>query len=186
MKKKTELIFSPDVAKRVIQENIGLFTYRPIFSAADSDVLRFRDVTRHISWTVGRSGSISVHANYRNGWHDIVQEFDLIPECNRTKRFRCGLCRTNPDEAVPSPLPDYESIEQLWLEHCLKPLAEWVRESFTDDALLCFCGSRSGTAGFICGSESQKERIMSRSDFFKAVRVTLKSGRTNKANSQPQ
>ena len=185
MKKKAELILPRDTAIKLVQDNLNLFKNRPFFEISEtgSDLLRFKGITRHISWVIGQSGSISVCADYRSECYDIVQEFDLVTERTRSRRFRCGLCRTCPGKAVSDPLPEYESIEQLWMEHCLKPLAQWTHEHFIDNALLCLCRSRGCTAAFVCSSESQKERIMGRRDFFNALPVVLKQGRTSKANS---
>ncbi len=188
MKKKAELILPRDTAIKLIQDNHSLFKNKPIFEISETgdDLLRFKGITRHINWVIGRSGSIAVCADYRNECYDIVQEFDLVPERTRAMRFRCGLCRKCPGEAVSVPIPEYESIEQLWMDHCLKPLTEWTHENFVDDALLCLCRSRGATAAFVCSSENQKERIMGRRDFFKALPVVLKQGRTSKADLQRQ
>jgi len=185
MKKKAELILPRDTAIKLVQDNLSLFKNKPIFEISETgdDLLRFKKITRHIYWVIRQSGSIAVCADYRNEFYDVVQEFDLVPELTRARRFRCGLCRTCPGEAVSDPLPEYESIEQLWMEHCLKPLAEWTHENFIDGANLCLCRSRGCTAAFVCSSESQKERIMGRRDFFKTVPVILKQGRTSKTNS---
>lgn len=176
MKKKSEFILPGDTTIKLIQDNSHLFKNKPVFktSEAGNDLLRFKGITSHINWVIGQSGSISVCAYYRNECYDIVQEFDLVPERTRTKFFRCGLCRNNPGETVSKSLPEYESLEQLWVEHCLKPLAEWTHENFIDAAMLCLCRSRGCATAFVCTSESQKERIMGRKDFFKAVPVVLK------------
>jgi hypothetical protein len=179
MKKSDELIFRKDMVITLIRDYHHLFSNKPILElSGTSDVLpRFKGITRHITCVFEQSGTISVCAYYRNTCHDIVEEFALSAERTLMGHFRCGLCRTNPGDAVSDPLPEYESIEQLWIEHCLKPLAEWTLENFTNDALLCLCRSRGCTAAFVCNSESKKERIVGRKDFFKAVPVRLKPSR---------
>lgn len=85
-------------------------------------------------------------------------------------RYYCTLCDdTRADE--------YDSLEELWIEHCLKPLAAWTHESFTEDAKICLCRDGGSTAAFIC-SGIEKERIKARSDFFKEVPAKVASNKT--------
>lgn len=165
-------IFQIDAIANLIRDNRYLFHNKPIVEISDtSDIqLRFKGITRQITCVFERSGTIDVCAYYRNRYHDIVAEFALSAERTPTGRFRCRLCLINPGNDNESPPEEYETCEQLWVEHCLKPLAEWTHENFTNDAMLCLCRDRGSTAAFVC-SGVEKERIMARRDFFKAVSV---------------
>ncbi|MBI5591822.1 MAG: hypothetical protein HY881_15225 [Deltaproteobacteria bacterium] len=66
----------------------------------------------------------------------------------------------------------YETRAELWIKHLFEPLAEWTREKFTDDAVLClfwYCGS---TATQIASGE-ELEKLRKQEGFFKETPVII-------------
>jgi hypothetical protein len=65
---------------------------------------------------------------------------------------------------------EYNSREELWIRHSFEPLAEWTRETFTRDTMLCLCRYRGSTAAVIAAGE-MLDKARHRRDFFKEIPV---------------
>jgi len=159
-------------------ENPHLFSHTPFLDEEGDDYsrVRFRGITRHLVCSFTRKGDIMIMVNYRGVYFDSVMEFDLSEDQTPEGRYLCGTCRDWPSETNPKPLGAYNTREELWIKHSFEPLAEWTRETFTRDTMLCLCRYQGSTAAVIAAGE-KLDKTRQRRDFFKEIPVVTGGGR---------
>lgn len=155
-------------------ENKHLFSHEPYLSEEKDHYfsIRFKGITKHIYCCFVEKGDIMVSVDYRNQNYDIIMEFDLYEEETPEGRYLCSACRDWPNEEKPPEVLEYDSRAELWIKHSFEKLAEYTREEFTADALLCLCRYGGSTAAFIASGE-KLEKLRKREDFFREMPVIV-------------
>jgi hypothetical protein len=158
-----------------LSTNKYLFSHEPYIDKEGAGYFNvlFEGITRQIVCRFSESGAIEVRVFYRNQFYDIIMEFDLHEEETPTGRYLCSSCRDWQNENDQSKVIEYDSRDELWIKHSFEPLADYVREEFTDDALLCLFRYSGCTTAFVANGE-RLEKLRKRDDFFKEIPVVVK------------
>jgi hypothetical protein len=157
-------------------DNRRLFSHEPyIDKEADGYfTVRFKGITRHITCLFSKNGGIMVQIHYRNQFFDIVSDFDLSEEKTADGRFLCRMCRDHPSKINSPKILKYRTREKLWIKHSFEPLAEYTRETFTDDAVLCLSRFGVGSTSAVIVSGKSLVKLRKREDVFREIPVVDK------------
>ena len=157
-----------------LADNKQLFSHEPSLAKEDdiSFSVRFNGITGYITCRFTETGDIMIMVDYRNRNYDVVAEFALYEEQTPDGRFLCSQCRDNPSEMNSLKVLKYATRDVLWIKHSFEPLAQWTREIFADDAVLCLFRDNDSTAAHIASGE-KLEKMRKRPGFFKEIPVII-------------
>lgn len=122
-----------------IEDDGCRFYHRPFITEKHGDSLKFRlsGITPDIQCTL-TPHDLEVHAFYRDTHWDILEFFDMPLVRIKAGRYHCGQCDL-------SKIPFYDTIHELFTEHCFEPFLRWVNKAFHERSMLFFFESAGAT-----------------------------------------